>query len=117
MSHLRQPNAWTMLHLLSLLALACVLAQALAAGTIQKEGIQTANILTDTLRFETVQDYEDWLARLEAFPSYMDQTIALLKKGIKDKIVHARVVMERVPAQIAQQIVKDPEKSLFYKPF
>jgi prolyl oligopeptidase len=83
----------------------------------QREGIQSANILADSLRFETVQEYEDWLARLEAFPDYMDQTIALLKKGIQEKIVHARVVMERVPAQIAQQIVKDPEKSLFFKPF
>ncbi len=82
-----------------------------------REGIQSADVLTETLRFETAQDYKDWIARLDAFPVYMDQTIALMKQGIKEKRLHARVVMERVPAQIAQQIVKDPEKSLFYKPF
>jgi len=83
----------------------------------QREGIQTADELADALRFETVKDYEDWIARLRSFPVYMDQTIALMREGIRERIVQPKVVMERVPAQIDKQIVEAPEKSPFYKPF
>ena len=80
-------------------------------------GIQTANELADALRFQTVKDYEDWLARLRKFPLYMDPTIALMREGIKERILLPKVIMQRVPAQIEHQIVRDPEASPFYKPF
>jgi uncharacterized protein (DUF885 family) len=83
----------------------------------QRGGIQTSSELVDQLRFTTLKDYEDWIARLRSFPAYMDQTIALLRRGIAEKMVHPRVIMERVPPQIAAQIVDDPAKSLFFKPF
>lgn len=83
----------------------------------QRGGIQDENSLADAMSFETVQDYEDWITRLQRFPTYMDQTIALMREGIRRKIVHAKIVMQRVPAQIKRQIVDDPERSLFYKPF
>ncbi|MBI3949003.1 MAG: DUF885 domain-containing protein [Acidobacteria bacterium] len=82
-----------------------------------QEGIQTANELADSLRFTTVKDYEDWIARMRAFPTYMDQTIGLMREGIRVGMVHPKVIMERVPAQIAAQIVDDPAASLFFKPF
>jgi uncharacterized protein (DUF885 family) len=83
----------------------------------KSEGIQTADELSQFLRFETVKDYEDWIARLNAFPAYMDQTIGLLREGVRTKTLWARIVMERVPAQIDKQIVTDAEKSSFYAPF
>ncbi len=83
----------------------------------QRDGIQTLNEVGDVINFEKVKDYEDWLARLRALPAYMDQTIALMREGIRARIVHPRVIMERLPDQIRQQIVDDPAKSLFYKPF
>jgi uncharacterized protein (DUF885 family) len=83
----------------------------------QREGIQTADELTDTLRFETLKDYEGWIVRLHSFPAHMDQTIALMREGMKERIVLPKAVMERVPAQIAKQIVSDPESSGFFKPF
>ena len=83
----------------------------------QREGIQTADELADALRFETVKDYEDWIARLRSFPAYLDQTIALMREGIRERIVQPKIVMQRVPRQIDNQIVAAPEKSPFYKPF
>jgi len=80
-------------------------------------GIQTENELADALRFATVKDYEDWIARLRALPLYVEQITALMKEGIRAGIVHPRVIMERVPAQIEKQIVDDPAGSLFFKPF
>ena len=82
----------------------------------QRGGIQTADELAEQLRFETVKDYEDWIARLQAFPALMDQTIALLREGVKARVLWPRVVLERVPGQIDKQIVPDPEESPFFKP-
>ena len=83
----------------------------------QREGIQTADDLADALRFQTMKDYEDWIARIKAFPAYMDQTIALMKEGARTRMTLPKVVLARVPAQIDKQIVDDPRASLFYKPF
>ena len=83
----------------------------------QRGGVQTANELGDTLRFETVRDYEDWIARLRGIPAQVDQTIELMREGIAAGMVHARVIMERIPEQIEAQIVEEPEESLFFDPF
>lgn len=83
----------------------------------QRDGIQTIDDLADALRFETLKDYEDWLARLKAFPTLMDQTIALMRQGIREHMVHPKVIMQRLPAQIDRQLVTDATQSGFYKPF
>jgi len=83
----------------------------------QRGGIQTENELADALRFETVKDYEDWIVRLRSLPVYMDQTIALMREGIKARMLLPNVIMQRIPAHIDKQIVNDPQQSLFYIPF
>ena len=83
----------------------------------QQGGIQTADELTEQLRFQTVKDYEDWVARLRSFPQLMDQTMALLREGAKARMMWPRIVLERVPAQIDKQIVSNPDESAFFKPF
>ncbi|HLM00408.1 MAG TPA: DUF885 domain-containing protein [Pyrinomonadaceae bacterium] len=83
----------------------------------QRGGIQTADELADFLPFQTVKDYEDWLARLNAFPVFMEQTLALMREGKANGILWSKQVLSRVPAQIDKQIVGDPEQSSFYSPF
>ncbi len=83
----------------------------------QRGGIQTADELSDSLRFTTVKDYEDWLARLRSFPASMEQQMTLMREGVKAHIIWPKVVLERVPAQIDKQIVDNPEQSPFFKPF
>jgi uncharacterized protein (DUF885 family) len=83
----------------------------------QRGGLQTLDELGDRLRFETVKDYEDWIARLRAFPALMDQNIALMREGAKSHIIWPKIVLERVPAQIDKQLVSKPDESPFYKPF
>jgi prolyl oligopeptidase len=84
----------------------------------QLGGIQTAgDAATQSLRFEKLKDYQDWLTRMRTFGMYMDQTIALLQQGVKERRVLPRVVAERIPSQIAANIVTDPALSPFDAPF
>ncbi|MDT7603667.1 MAG: hypothetical protein QOF61_1664, partial [Acidobacteriota bacterium] len=83
----------------------------------QRGGIQTADDLGELLRFANAKDYDDWIARLSSFPAYMDQTIALLREGIRVKMVHPRIISERIPAQIDKQIVASADDSPFFRPF
>lgn len=80
-------------------------------------GIQTSDDLANSLRFSSVKDYDDWVARLEAMPALIDQTVVLMRKGIQSGILHPKVIMQRVPKQIDKQIVAAPEESPFFKPF
>jgi uncharacterized protein (DUF885 family) len=83
----------------------------------QREGPQTSDTLSDGLRFTTVKDYQDWLARMRAVPEYLERFTALLREGMRERMVHPRVIMERIPGQIEKQIVSDPTQSGYYKPF
>lgn len=83
----------------------------------QRGGIQTLDETGNRLRMQTVQDYEDWLARLSKLDTYMDQTIALMREGMRAGIMPPKVTMQRVPAQIEKQLVENPEESLFFEPF
>jgi prolyl oligopeptidase len=83
----------------------------------QRGGVQTESELADRLRFQTLKDYEDYIARLRSLPKLIEQTTEVLRQGARERIVQPKVVMQRVPGQIAQLIVDDPTKSAFYKPF
>lgn len=84
----------------------------------QLGGIQTAgDIATQSLHFTSLKDYQDWLTRLQTFGPYMDQTIALLQQGVDEQRVLPKVVADRIPQQIADNIVTDVTKSPFYAPF
>lgn len=83
----------------------------------QREGIQDENSVADAMRFDREKDFEDWIARLKGFPTYMDQTLDLMREGVRTGRVHSRVVMQRLPNQIRRQVVEDCRKSLFFKPF
>jgi uncharacterized protein (DUF885 family) len=80
-------------------------------------GVQTADGIAELMPFATVKDYRDWLARMAAIPQQVDQAIALMRAGVQAGLVPPKVLMQRVPAQIAAQIVADPDKSPFYRPF
>lgn len=83
----------------------------------QREGPQTSDTLADALRFENIKDYEDWLVRMRTVPAYLDHFTALLRQGMRERMVHPKVIMERIPGQIDKQMVSDPTQSGFYKPF
>ncbi len=81
------------------------------------DGIQTIENVVDSLRFETVKDYDDWLGRMHNFPAYMDQNIGLMREGIKDHILLPKVIGEKVLTQLNDMDWQDPTRHGFYKPF
>lgn len=83
----------------------------------QMGGIQTADEIADLMTFDFVRDYEAWIARLNSFGTYADQTVELLAEGRRRGIIWSRLVLDRVPAQIDKQIVEKPEDSPFFSPF
>lgn len=80
-------------------------------------GVQTLDGVSEALNFAGAKDYRDWLARMRAVPTVVDQTMALMREGVKAGNLPPRVLMDRVPGQIASQVVADPEQSPFYRPF
>jgi uncharacterized protein (DUF885 family) len=80
-------------------------------------GILTAGDVAEVINFATTRDYEDWLARLKSMDRYVDQTIALLRAGIKQKNTQPRIIVDRVAKQLQAQLVDDPALSPFYAPF
>ncbi len=80
-------------------------------------GIQTLHEVTELLQFRTVKDYEDWITRLERVGTLIDQHIALLEQAAREGRTQPRVIMQRIPSQLALQNVNKPEQSPFFAPF
>jgi len=80
-------------------------------------GIQTLHEITELLQFRAVKDYEDWIKRLEAVGTLVDQHIALLTEAAREGRTQPRVIMQRIAPQLALQNVTRPEDSPFYAPF
>ena len=82
-----------------------------------RSGVQTLNESTRGIPQETVKDYEDWLARLAKIDVVVNQTIERAERGRKDGIMSPAVLMQRVPDQIATQLVEVGTDSPFYEFF
>ncbi len=83
----------------------------------QRGGIQSLETVAEQLRLQTVKDYEDWLVRMAAVPEVIEQTMALQERGRKSGYMPPKILMGRVPDQLAQQTVENPEDSPFFTAF
>jgi uncharacterized protein (DUF885 family) len=81
------------------------------------DGVQGTEFVVDSLRFQTVKDFDDWLARLDAFPALVDQNIALMREGMKSNVLLPKIISERVRPQISQLATQAPEQSGYFRPF
>jgi uncharacterized protein (DUF885 family) len=84
----------------------------------QLDGIQqgAAGTIANMPR-QTVADYEDILARLEALPKTVDQNLALLQEGLKKRHTPPKLMLRDLPKQIADLIPPDPLASPLLEPF
>jgi uncharacterized protein (DUF885 family) len=58
--------------------------------------------------FDTVKQYEDYIARLHQIPRVFTQTEEVLRAGVKDHLMPVRFLLEKVPAQCLGIIEADP---------
>ena len=65
----------------------------------------------------TVRDYEDLVARLRGVSALVDQTIALLERGLAAHVTPPRVTLRDVPQQVQNLLVDDPLKSSLLEAF
>lgn len=67
--------------------------------------------------FDKAEGYENLIRKLDATGPYLAAFTERLKQAMARGITQPRVVMERVPDEIAANIAKDPTQSPFYAPF
>jgi len=84
----------------------------------QQNGVQVwLPQLVLVLSFQSVKDYEDYISRLNQVPRFLDQTTAQMRKGMNDKLMPPKFILEIVANQ-TENLAKDaPEKSPFSQPF
>jgi uncharacterized protein (DUF885 family) len=66
---------------------------------------------------ETVKDYEDLIARINAVPEYVDRAIGGVEEGMSRGIIQPKVVAELVIAQLAKQGSTSEEATPLLRPF
>ncbi len=82
-----------------------------------RSGPQHRHSMIERLPMTTLQDFEDWLARLRAMPEQLAQYQQLLQQGISENRVQAQIVMTRVPGQIENLLNGRATDSPFYNAF
>ena len=65
----------------------------------------------------TVKDYENYIARLRAWPRFVDETIAHMRTGLKRGFSVPRATLTGYDTTISAHVVDDPAKSVFWEPF
>ncbi|MEA1785130.1 DUF885 domain-containing protein [Arenibacter sp. GZD96] len=66
--------------------------------------------------FATVQDYDNWLERLEDYLIFLDTCIVKMKLGIDRKVVLPKVLVLKMIPQLQEFIHMPTMEHLFYKP-
>ena len=62
-----------------------------------------------------VKDYEDLIKRLRAFPTLVDQTIVLMRKGMEAGVMPPKVILREVSQQMSLQIHEDVTRTPVYQ--
>jgi len=73
--------------------------------------------LVSVLSFQSVKDYDDYIARLKQMPRYFDENMIQMRKGMAEGLMPARILLEKVVTQSNGLATQTPEQSPFAQPF
>jgi uncharacterized protein (DUF885 family) len=66
--------------------------------------------------FKTVEDYNDWLKRIDAFSVWTDSAIVYFKRGVASNVTLPQPLVKKMINEMDAMVVSNPAKSLFYGP-
>jgi uncharacterized protein (DUF885 family) len=66
--------------------------------------------------FKTVEDYDNWLKRVDDYLSFLDTSISMMKEGMSKNIVLPTVLTHKMIPQLDEFISNPVNEHLFYKP-
>jgi len=78
---------------------------------------QNSATLLSMMPTSTAKDYENIVTRLSSLSTQIENTVILLKEGLKNGITPPRVTLRDVPAQVKSQIVDEPSEAPMLAPF
>jgi uncharacterized protein (DUF885 family) len=64
--------------------------------------------LPNSVPFDSVKHYEDYISRLHQIPRVLLQTEEVMRAGVKDHLVIVRFLAEKIPVQCSGVIAADP---------
>lgn len=67
--------------------------------------------------FSSYQQYVDYLNKLNAFPTFVEQHITLMRKGLEKGISQPKIIFNDFEDTYDSQIVENFEESYYYSPF
>jgi uncharacterized protein (DUF885 family) len=73
--------------------------------------------LADNVPLNNTEDYENFIARLNAFRPWVGQHVALMREGVRTGMVLPSVSLTGIEETIQPHIVADPTQSLLWAPF
>jgi len=73
--------------------------------------------IVGTTPFRNVKDYDDYLSRLSAIPSYLDQNVENMKQGLADGFTQPREIMTLILPSFEAQVPSNFEDHPLYAPF
>ena len=72
--------------------------------------------LVSLLSFETVKDYDEYVARLNALPRLMDENVIQMRKGMADGVMPPKFLLEKVVTQAGGIAEQNAQASPFATP-
>src|SRR5271165_2507110 len=73
--------------------------------------------LVTVLSFQTVKDYDDYIARLKQLPRIFDEDIANMRKGMANGLMPPKFLLEKVVDQTNGIATQAPDQTPFAQPF
>jgi uncharacterized protein (DUF885 family) len=73
--------------------------------------------LAEEVPLKTAKDYDNYMARLRAWPRFVEEQVAHMRAGLKRGFSVPRATLEGYDTTIGAHVVDDPAKSVFWEPF
>jgi uncharacterized protein (DUF885 family) len=85
---------------------------------LSDSGFHTAmNDVSRSTPFRTRTHYEDYIARLEALPAYLDQSVANLRQGLDDRFTQPKEILPYILPSFEAQVTRVATEHPLYAPF